>query len=224
MAKTSRVSERRRSEAAEKRRTRRDRSDIRELLIESAAVEFGAHGFEGASTRSIATRADAHQPQINYHFESKLDLWRATVDHLFGLLDASMRGVEAIDDPGQRLAEIIRRLVRFAADHPELNQIMVQEASSPNDRMAWIVERHVRPRFEERRKLWNELRETGVAAPIDHDVFHYVLVGAASLPYVNAPEGRLLTGKEPTDPERIESHADSLVAMLLPGLGRRRRR
>jgi hypothetical protein len=52
-------------------RHRRPRADIREELLKSALVEFGAKGFDGASTRAIAARIQAHQPQINYHFESK---------------------------------------------------------------------------------------------------------------------------------------------------------
>ncbi|MCA2291335.1 TetR family transcriptional regulator, partial [Mycobacterium avium] len=50
-------------------RQRRVRTDIREALLNAALVEFGAKGFDGASTRAIAARVDAHQPQINYHFE-----------------------------------------------------------------------------------------------------------------------------------------------------------
>ena len=38
------------------------------------STEFAAHGFEGASTRAIAAAAGTHQPQINYHFESKDDV------------------------------------------------------------------------------------------------------------------------------------------------------
>jgi TetR/AcrR family transcriptional regulator len=45
-----------------------------------------------------------------------------------------------------------------------------------------------------------------------------VLVGAASLPYTNAPEVRLLTGRDPNNPNWIGAHADGLVAILLPGL------
>jgi TetR/AcrR family transcriptional regulator len=45
-----------------------------------------------------------------------------------------------------------------------------------------------------------------------------VLIGAASLPYVNAPEVRLLTGQDPKSPAWIDAHANGLVAILLPGL------
>ena len=51
--------------------------DVRQSLIEAATVEFARNGFAGASTRAIAIRAGAHQPQINYHFSSKEALWRA---------------------------------------------------------------------------------------------------------------------------------------------------
>src|ERR1700736_3891913 len=74
-------------------RRRRARTDIRQALLESALGEFGAKGFDGASTRAIALRVQAHQPQINYHFETKTALWMAAVDHLFGLLREAFDGV-----------------------------------------------------------------------------------------------------------------------------------
>jgi hypothetical protein len=112
---------------------------------------------------------------------------------------------------------MIRRLVRFAAAHPELNQIMVHEATTASERLTWMTTRHVRPLYDAVRQAWRQLRTAGIAAPIDEAMVHYVLVGAASLPFVNAPEARLLTGTEPTDPAWVERHADGLVATLLPG-------
>jgi AcrR family transcriptional regulator len=203
---------------------RRTREDIREQLLDAALVEFGAKGFDGASTRSIAQRVDAHQPQINYHFASKEALWFAAVDHLFELLrdeQADLPLLADIEDPAELasvFAEAVRRFVRFAAAHPELNQIMVHEGTEDSDRLRWMVDRHVRPRYAAIRDAWQRLRAAGIAAPIDPAMVHYVMVGAASLPFVNAPEARLLTGAEPTDPAWVEAHADGLVATLLPGL------
>jgi AcrR family transcriptional regulator len=188
-------------------------------------VEFGAKGFDGASTRAIARRIGAHQPQINYHFETKEALWTAAVDHLFAELRRTMRGLAIGRAPGASddvaeiaadFAEMIRRFVRFAARHPELNQIMVHEATAESSRLVWMTQRHVKPLYDTVRRLWRRLRETGIAAPINVRLFHYVLVGAASLVYVNAPEARLLTGIEPTAPRWVETHAEGLVAMLLP--------
>ncbi len=206
-------------------RLRRVRTDIREALLESALIEFGAKGFDGASTRAIARRVEAHQPQINYHFESKAALWSAAVDYLFGLLREAMEGVVPTDltdidvpELGAAFADAIRRFVLFASEHPELNQIMVHEGTAASDRLTWMAETHVRPFFDAVRPAWQVLRDAGIAAPIDSEILHYVLVGAASLPYVNAPEVRLLIGRDPHGQKWIRAHADGLVAILLPGL------
>jgi TetR/AcrR family transcriptional regulator len=206
-------------------RLRRNRADIRDALLESALVEFGAKGFDGASTRAIAAGVQAHQPQINYHFESKTALWTAAVDHLFGLLRETFRGVfpanpTEIGVPAlaAAYADGIRRLVRFVAAHPELNQIMVHEGTAPSDRLTWLTETHVKPFFNGIRQAWQLLRDAGVAAPIDSEILYYVLVGGASLPYVNAAEVRLLTGRDPKSPSWIDAHADGMVSILLPGI------
>jgi AcrR family transcriptional regulator len=206
-------------------RLRRNRTDIREALLESALVEFGAKGFDGASTRAIASRIQAHQPQINYHFESKAALWTAAVDHLFGLLAEQLAGVlpaklTEVDVPAlaAAFADAIRRFVRFAAEHPELNQIMVHEGTAASDRLTWMTQTHVKPVFDGIRPGWQILRKAGVAAPIENEILYYVLIGAASLPYVNAAEVRLLTGRDPKTPSWIDAHADGLVSILLPGL------
>jgi len=208
-------------------RRRRVRSDLRASLLDAALVEFGAKGFDGASTRAIARRVDAHQPQINYHFESKAALWTAAVDHLFSLLGEELDGVlppvltdvEAEDVAGA-FAEGVRRFVRFAALHPELNQIMVHEGMTAGDRLTWMTKTHVRPLFDGIRPAWQVLLDAGIAAPIDSGILYYVLVGAASLPYVNAPEVRLLTGRDPAERVWIDAHADALICMVLPGYDR----
>jgi AcrR family transcriptional regulator len=197
--------------------------------LQSALVEFGTKGFDGASTLAIARRVEAHQPQINYHFKSKEVLWTTAVDYLFGLLGEALEGVLPADLTGVDVPQLaaafadgIRRFVGFAAEHPELNQIMVHEGTVGSDRLAWMTETHVKPFFDAIRSTWNALRDAGVAAPIEGEIVYYVLVGAASLPYVNAPEVRLLTGRDPTSPDWIRAHADGLIAILLPGLGRPR--
>jgi TetR/AcrR family transcriptional regulator len=198
----------------------------RTALLDAALTEFAAHGFEGASTRSIAAAAGTHQPQINYHFESKDALWKAAVDHLFARLDRAVRGHLGEVDPGwdtrEGFAANLRAFVRAVAGLPELNRIMVQEATIDSERLQWIVDRHTRPRFEVVTERWRQLRDAGQVADIDEVVLYYSLVGAASLAYVNAPEARLL-GHDTSADSFIQAHADALVTMFLgPAEGGRR--
>ena len=178
----------------------------KERILEAALVEFGTHGFDGASTRAIAERAGVHQPQINYHFDGKDELWRAAVDHLFARLDEAMVPVTGPE-------ELVRAFVAFAADHPELNRIMVQEAPSGSGRLEWLVEHHVQSRFDLLAGLLDDgIEVLGTRDPL---VAWYTLIGAASLLYVNAPEGRLLTGRDPMGADVRAAHADAVVRMVL---------
>jgi hypothetical protein len=73
--------------------------------------------------------------------------------------------------------------------------------------------------FDGIQPAWQALQDAGITAPIDSEILYYVLVGAASLPYVAASEVCLLTGKDPRTPKWIGDHGDGLVATLLPGMG-----
>jgi AcrR family transcriptional regulator len=206
--------------AAAPRRRQARSAATRTALLDAALAEFAAHGFEGASTRTIAAAAGTHQPQINYHFDSKDELWRAAVDHLFTRLDDSvgrhLRDTPSAIDDRTRFARGIRAFVRAAAELPELNRIMVQEATIDSDRLRWIVERHTRPRFLSLISDWRVLRDTGEVPDVDEVVLYYSLVGAASLAYVNAPEARLL-GHDTLSAAFIDAHADALVLLFLGG-------
>jgi len=207
------------------RRSRRTQVDLRGRLIEAALSEFAAHGFDGASTRKIAKKIGAHQPQINYHFESKEDLWKASLAHLFGLLlgEIATGDVAQLSDEESalELAEQIRRLIDFAARHPELGRIMVHESTSPGPRLEWLAEQFVQPLYTRLKPLWKRLVRAGIAAPIDPSLIHHVLMGAVSLPFINAHELQILQGIDATEPRWIKRHADGLIATFFPGLKKR---
>jgi TetR/AcrR family transcriptional regulator len=190
----------------------------RSALLDAALTEFAAFGFHGASTRRIAAAAGTHQPQINYHFESKEVLWQAAVNHLFERLDRAVVAFLGDDRLGwgtrAGFAANLRAFVHAAAGLPELNRIMVQEATMDSERLQWIVDHHTRPRFDVVTTQWRTLRAAGQVADIDEVVLYYSLVGAASLAYVNAPEARLL-GHDTSCEAFIGAHADALVAMFL---------
>ena len=198
------------------RRRRRGSKIVADDLLEAALVEFAAHGFEGASTRSIAERAGAHQPQINYHFASKEQLWRAAVDHLFGLLAADLDAPQAYDDPAAVLQESIRRFVRFSAARPELHRIMNLESTASSPRLAWIADQHVRPRYQLVELAWAAVRAHGEGADLTALEVWEILIGMGALPFANAPLLARLTTFDPGDPRAVEAHAARLITLLFP--------
>jgi TetR/AcrR family transcriptional regulator len=197
------------------RRRRRASEAIAEVLLDAALVEFAAHGFDGATTRAIAHRAGAHQPQINYHFASKELLWRAAVDHLFGLLAGQVGETTADDtDPVARFTDGVRRFVRFSAQRPELHRIMNLESTAGTSRLEWIVDNHVGPLFDVVRREWEQVRATGIGTDLSAVEVWLLLVGFGAIPFANAPVVSRFGGPDPADAEQVERHTDRLLGLL----------
>ncbi len=193
------------------------REATRERIVEAALGAFAEKGFHGASTRDIARRAGTNQGLITYHFRSKDELWQAAADRIFGLLAKRMtEQLSALpsEDPRERAREAIRIYVRFAAAHPELFRLMVDEGKNLERRMKWLVDTHLKPRYDQ----FMGLRGTRIGA-FDEAVLphaYYVMAGAGSLIFAVAPECRRLTGLDPETEQAVEAHADFVARLLVP--------
>lgn len=202
----------------------RQREEIREVIRAAAIPLFAERGFDGAGLREIAERADVLQPQINYHFGSKLGLWQDVIGSLVGGLAQALAPVVAADlGPRDRLAQAIRAFIRYSARHPELQRIILHESTQDGDRLTWLVDTHVGPLSDLLLGWWEQIAREHGAAPVPLDLAHHLLVGAGALPYTSFAELRLLRrrhggdidGPQITD-ELLDAHADLLIAAFLP--------
>jgi TetR/AcrR family transcriptional regulator len=196
-----------------------DDPSTRERILEVALEAFSQLGFDGASTRAIATGAGVNQGLIPYYFGTKEALWREAVDRAFGLLREVMAQIARRDEAlssRERMALMIRRYVAFVASHPEFVRMMNEEGKRDGPRTHWLVDRHVRPMFTE---LGAMLAQANVmdGMPAGVETYHvqYIFVGAVATIFHQAHECRLLTGRDPMDPASVRAHADALVQMFL---------
>ncbi len=75
---------------------------VQARLLEVAIDQFGRLGFEGASTRDIASAAGTAMSSITYHFGGKQGLYLACADHLATLIRERQAPVfAALADPAR---------------------------------------------------------------------------------------------------------------------------
>jgi AcrR family transcriptional regulator len=190
--------------------------ETREKIVAAAVEAFSELGFRGASTREIASRAATNQGLITYHFRSKELLWQAAAEKIFAGLRATLANLRqaAGGDAREQARESIRRYVRFAAAHPELFRLMVEEGKTGDRRMQWLVDTHLKPFYEGFRQLVGATLVTPDEALIAHAF--YALAGASSLMFAVAPECRRLTGLNPARKQVIEAHAEFVSRLFVP--------
>jgi AcrR family transcriptional regulator len=199
------------------RRPQQRSLDTRERLVEAALHVFAGHGFEGATTRAIARRAGVALAALPYHFETKEALWRAAADRIFGQLGETfarrLEGLEGVDTP-TRLRLLLRDFVRFQARHPELHRFMIQEGIGKSPRLAWLVEKHIRPIYDFTRAMVEAAQGERITPPGRPEHLHYMLIGAASSAYALAAEFELLTGRDPSDEKLVAEHVAALERLF----------
>jgi len=201
-------------------------SSTREHILKTALEAFSLQGFEGASTRSIATQAGVNQGLIPYYFRTKQALWREAVDRAFDELHTAMGGLLAREGPVDRLAvaQMIRAYVRFVASHPEFVRMMNEEGKRKGPRMRWLVDRHVRPLIDGLTTLFARVADgMGMPAEIDPAHLNYIFVGAVAMIFHQAPECVRVSGYDPLTESAVEAHADAIIHLFLGDakLGRR---
>lgn len=90
--------------------------ETRNRILEAAIDVFGEFGFEGASTRVLAMKAQSNMAAIQYYFGSKLDLYLACAEHLADRAADGLRAafalVDAIDLTSEKPA-LVEQLCDF---------------------------------------------------------------------------------------------------------------
>jgi len=77
-----------------------------------------------------------------------------------------------------------------------------------------MVERHIRPLYEETVARFAHLIEQGHIHPTPPAHLYYILTGAGPTMFVLGPECRRLTGLDPTSDEVVEAHANAVITLL----------
>ena len=193
--------------------------EARERILGAAQRTFAEKGYDGATTREIASRAQVPLGLLRYYFGGKLKLWQAAVDRAFGEIRSGLDAATAASQSGDGLEGIragIRAHVHYVARNPEFVRLMHDEGKHRGPRMRWLVDRHVKPMFEQLLPMIGRLQEIG-RLPDDIAPLHfaYALIGAIDVIFHQVEECRRVTGVDPTDPAVIEAHARAVEHMLL---------
>ena len=100
----------------------------RQRLLDAAAHEFAARGFDGAKVDRIAARARINKAMVYYHFRSKADLYRAILTELFRSMTAAVSGSrDAAASPEDQVRVYIRTIAARMAARPHYPAIWLRE-------------------------------------------------------------------------------------------------
>ena len=190
----------------------------RRALFEAALDEFADVGFEGASTRRIADRAEVSVALIRHHFGSKEDLWKATAEEVCGAFAARLaRRRDGLAGVGDRtlLRLLLREYLRFFGERPQAARFLVQANHAPRELLEWMVERFVAPADGWHTALLRRTQKIGFFPSGDLFLLRFVFLGAATSLFSFGPTISILSGRDALDDTMLEPFVEMVLNMFV---------
>ena len=198
------------------------REETREKILEAAVRVFAELGFEAASMGTIATRAGLKKALVQYHFETKLNLWQEAVNSLWSELHTiesrlpRLTDMTSRDDEREILREVLLGIIRFAKSRPDWVGIMFREASSPGPRLDWLVENHLKKDIEDGTRFIELAQSHGLLPEGSPLHILNIISGALTYPLLVSPLTERAAGISMASDEALDATVDILLNMLKP--------
>ena len=196
--------------------------DPKQRILDAAEREFAAHGFHGASLRSMTRAADVNVASIHYYFGSKEALLRATLERIvrpvneerLRQLDEALAleqepSVEAI------LTAFIRPDLELIARLGERGAIMARFSGRSYTEPEEVVSRIITDLFSEVGARFLAALSLAVPDVSEEELRWRLRCVVAIITYLLAAQG---TARALFDPGDIESTSERFVAFAAAGL------
>ncbi len=206
----------RNEDVPDKRRKPRG-EDVRDRVLQSAIECFGAFGFAGTSTRAVADRAGLSHPLVLYHFKSKEQLWRNSMEDLLDRYRAELvarRSKVDADDPVAGLRAFIENFVEFSARVPQLHRIMTQQSTQGSDRIHWLIDTQLRESVQEICKLIRKGQKNGSVRKGDPARLYYAVIGLGGTLFSVSAEFQLLTDRDVFADREVRKTIEQILEFL----------
>lgn len=101
--------------------------DLRAKILEEAIGIVYREGVDRITMRSLARKLGYSPAAIYLHFRSKAELEFEIGFHGFEMLWREMSPALDFEDPGEALAQLMRRYIEFGISNPQLYRLMFQD-------------------------------------------------------------------------------------------------
>ena len=196
--------------------------DAKERILDAAEREFAAHGFHGASLRSVTRGAGVNVASIHYHFGSKEALLRATLERIVRPVNQErlrqldgVLALEQVPSVESILTAFIRPDLELIAGLGDRGAIMARFSGRSYTEPEEVVSRIITDLFSEVGARF--LAALSLAVPeVSEDELRWRLrCVVAIITYLLAAQG---TARALFDPTDIESANARFVAFAAAGL------
>jgi len=192
-----------------------------EYLYQTALRVFGDRGFEATTLTEIALEAGITRSSINYHFGSKMELWKRTIDYLTNQFiiefHSNQKYHKDLDDISL-LRVVIRQMVHFWAKDNGFGRMAYREMDQPGERADYFIENMMYPLVNLTKDVFGRLRKQGIIKKFDKQYQLSIILGMVSYIFANSYMFEKMHGVDTKDEALIDQHADAVIDIFFNGI------
>lgn len=150
----------------------KDKVDKREHILNAAERVFGEMGYEGASTRHLASEAGVNMAMINYYFGSKDGLLKSVLERRMLIMRNALQEVVAqARDSREKLMGAIDLYINKVSSNNFFHRIIHREISfSQRSELSDFISENVFTNVSTFRDIIREGIENGSFKPVDAEM------------------------------------------------------
>ncbi|WP_019673089.1 TetR/AcrR family transcriptional regulator [Psychrobacter lutiphocae] len=189
----------------------------KEKILNAAISEFSAAGFEGVSTRTIASHAGVNHTLITHHFGSKADLWKAAAKAIFDTYsEQSEKRLKELGEVEQKVVvrELLKHYIEFSAEFPDFHRFMIQANRGDLELLNWFTDEYLSQYSDSELDLLHQAQKLGLMPDGDSLHIRYIFIGAVTSIFTFAPQYQRLSGKDPFSDQVVARHIDYVLSLF----------
>lgn len=188
-------------------------SDVKMRILLAAKKLFAKQGFDATTVRQICEEAGANVALVSYHFGGKEKVFHALFETFFPGYQLDLYKNE-LQDPIKGIQTVVREVIRFRMEDPEMGTIIQQEFFTESPRITAILP-HIMPVW----KTLDRLLEKGKS----EGLFHYrstrftLLMILGNIIFPNSTKVHLHITEH--EEQTVEQRINDTIQFVLGGLG-----
>ncbi len=194
-------------------------AESRARILDAALKEFSANGLAGARTERIAQAAGVNKALLYYYFESKDNLYLASLEVIAARMrDATMAVLQNSTSPGERVLQNTLNHFDRILSQTEFQSLMQQEMmrlhKGEPGAMSLLVQRVFAPMLKAYQAVVLEGIESGELIQVDWLQIHLSTLGTNVFYFMSAPLWRQMLPDEPFDVKVLAERRKAIVEFL----------
>jgi len=189
------------------------------VILRAAEEEFLSKGYQGASIKSIAARADLPRANIHYYYRNKEELYTAILSDIIGLWNSSFDNVSEDDDPRTAISSYIHAKVMFSKSNPTASRIFASEIIHGAPHIRAYLEGENRHWVAHKVQVIQAWVDAGKITPIDPLNLLFFIWGATQHYADFGVQVCAASNKKSLSDDDYEQIANDLINLVLKGCG-----